>query len=283
MSNEVVKRILQGAVDMHMHAAPDPRAERSVDAYQAAVQARDLGMGGIVLKSHEYPTAPVAQLVGKLVPGIAVVGSLSLDYGVGGLNPHAVEWSAKMGARVVWMPTFDSVSNRKAKGMTGGVPLLGEDGRLLPQVQEVLEVVKKYDMVLCTGHISEREVRALSAEVFKSGISRYIMTHPFSHSMEPLSLDLQKDLAEKGAVVEHCFVATTAFSGRLDPRKIVEAVKFVGAERCLLSTDFGQAFNPTPAEGMRVMVATMLQCGLTEKELSLLVKENPRRLLGLGN
>ncbi len=69
---------------------------------------------------------------------------------------------------------------------------------------------------------------------------------------------------------------------RLDPMKIVEAARAVGAERCIMSTDLVQAHNPMPVEGMRVAIAVMLRLGLTEKEVGLLVKVNPAKLLDLN-
>ena len=68
---------------------------------------------------------------------------------------------------------------------------------------------------------------------------------------------------------------------RRDPKLMAEAIRVVGAERCILSTDLGQVYNPAPAEGMRMMIGYMLKCGLTEKEIELMVKTNPARLLGL--
>ena len=62
---------------------------------------------------------------------------------------------------------------------------------------------------------------------------------------------------------------------------ILEAVRSVGAERCIMSTDLGQAHNPAPAEGMRMAIATMLRCGLTEREIEVMIKANPAKLLGL--
>ena len=62
---------------------------------------------------------------------------------------------------------------------------------------------------------------------------------------------------------------------------MVEAIRTVGVGRCLLSSDLGQAHNPPPAEGMKMMIATMLSGGLSEKEIEIMVKINPARLLGL--
>ena len=49
-------RLLEGALDIHVHIAPDPRVQRRGSAIDVAQQALQMGMGGVVLKSHEYPT-----------------------------------------------------------------------------------------------------------------------------------------------------------------------------------------------------------------------------------
>ena len=68
---------------------------------------------------------------------------------------------------------------------------------------------------------------------------------------------------------------------RRDPQLMVEAIRTVVAERCILTTDLGQAYNPAPAEGMRMMIGYMLKYGFKEKEIELMVKTNPSKLLGL--
>ena len=105
---EIMMKMIEGSVDFHIHVSPDPFVERIADAHEVALQARQIGMKAVVLKSHAYPTAPLAQMAGKAVEGIEVAGSLALNDGVGGINPRAVEVSARMGARVVWMPTLSS-------------------------------------------------------------------------------------------------------------------------------------------------------------------------------
>ena len=79
--------------------------------------------------------------------------------------------------------------------------------------------------------------------------------------------------------MEYCFV--TVLEGKLDPKSVAKAIRAVGVERCILSTDLGQARNPTPVEGMRTMLAAMMNNGFTDKEVEILVKTNPARLLGL--
>src|SRR5438477_11277506 len=74
---------LSGAIDMHAHADPDG-VPRKMDAVDLARLAKERGMRGIVLKNHYEPTASLAYIVRKVVPGIEVFGGISLDLTVGG-------------------------------------------------------------------------------------------------------------------------------------------------------------------------------------------------------
>ncbi len=278
-----IDRILHGSIDMHVHNGPDPRVDRKVDALQAAHQAQEAGMRGLVLKSHEYPTAPIAYIVNKIVSGTTVFGSITLNNEVGGLNTHAVIASAKLGAKVVWMPTFSSAHDLKRKKIfEGGISLIDDNKVLLPVVKEILDIIKEYNLVVATGHISAPEVFSLVEEASNKGISKIVITHPLSPEVGPcLNLEEQKQLSDRGAFIEHPYNLTAPLMDNLDPMKLVDAVKAVGAEHCIMSTDFGQVFNPAPAEGMRAMIATMLDCGITEKEMDIMVKSNPAKLLDL--
>src|SRR5258706_3100869 len=86
---------LSGAIDMHAHSDPDG-VPRKIDAVDLARRAKERGMRAIVLKNHYEPTASLAYIVRKDVPGIEVFGGISLDLTVGGVNPAAVEWMTKV-------------------------------------------------------------------------------------------------------------------------------------------------------------------------------------------
>ena len=280
MSN--ADRLVEGAVDIHVHFAPDPKVERRGSAIEIAEQAAEMGMQALVLKSHEYPTQPVAYTVSQIVPDITLIGGIALDYEVGGLNPAAIEATANMGGRVVWMPTYSAQADRQHKGLSGGIFLLDDNGKLLPEVYAILEVVKAYDMVLATGHISTPECMALVSEAKDLGINRVVVTHgttsAFWTGMTPEDM---KTMAGMGAYVEHCLHVMMPMTYRMPPQDLVEVIRTIGTENCIISTDFGQDFHPMPAEGLRMGIATLLKAGLDEVELGMLVKDNPARLLGL--
>ena len=280
MSN--VDRVLEGAIDIHVHIAPDPLVERRADTIDVARQAQEMGMQGLVLKSHQYPTHPVAYTVSQIIPQLTLIGGIALDVEVGGLNPMAVEATAQMGGRVVWMPTYSARADRETKGLSGGIYLLDDDGRLVPEVSAVLEVIKSHDMVLATGHISTAESMALIQGARNMGIHRLVVTHATTMTYwTGMTVEDMKALVGMGAYIEHCMHVMMPTTYRMEPKDMVKTISAIGPEKCILSTDFGQDYHPMPAEGMRMGVATMLRSGLEEVEVGMLVKDNPARLLGL--
>jgi hypothetical protein len=278
--------LLKDAIDMHMH--PGPGTMCRLDATEAARQALQAGMKAIVLKSHPGGVA-VANMVSQLIPGIKVIGSVTLNYEVGGLNPHAVSSAAMYGAKVVWMPTFassNSINKMRALGLPlegAGISLLDNTGKLVPEVQRILALVKKFDMVLASGHISPEEDFALFTEAKKIGINKMVITHPTDAEFleKTCTIEELQKLAKMGAYSEFTLVGILPNEFCHDPAKIVENIKAIGPEHCIISTDLGQPQNPLPVEGMRLFIATLLHHGLTQKEVEYLVKVNPARLLGL--
>lgn len=282
-----IDQLLVGAVDMHMHPGPAGGPCR-LDAIEAARQAQQAGMRAIVLKSHAY-TAAVACIVSQLVPGIKVIGSLCLDYEIGGLNFHALENAARLGAKIVWMPTFSS-ANSINKMRALGVPLEGDGisiidgaGRLVPEMGRILSLIKQYDMVLATGHISPQETFALIEEAKRMGIRKFIITHPTDKEFAEklLSLEELKELARMGAFIEFTLVGMLPNEFGHDPAEVARTIQSIGAAHCIISTDLGQPQNPLPVEGMRLLIATLLRHGITAEEIETMVKVNPAKLLDL--
>jgi len=288
MADPNLDELLRGAIDMHLHTSPDVMPGR-VDALEAAKQARQVGMRAIVIKNHSYPTTPLAMMVGQLIPEVAVLGSICLDYDIGGLNADALEKHADMGARVVWMPTFSSANSRPAMRKLGlklegeGFSIIDARGRLVSEIEKILEIIKAHGMVLATGHVSPHESLALVKRARAAGIEKIVITHPSdaefvvqAHTLE----ELQR-LAGMGAFIEQTFVTMLPTEWSHPPGPRVKVIKTIGVEHCIMSTDLGQFWNPTPAEGMRLFMATLLRNGVSAREIEVMVKENPARLLGL--
>jgi hypothetical protein len=283
-----VDELVAGSIDMHMHPGL-PMGFSRVDAIEAARQAQQAGMKAIVLKSHNY-TAAVALIVNQLVPNIKVVGSICLDYEIGGLNIHALENSAALGAKVVWMPTFssaNSINMMRAQGLPlkgEGFSIIDKAGKLVPEMEPILSLIQKNNMVLATGHISPQEILVLVEEAQRVGIKKIIITHPTDKEFmeEVLTIEEMQQLANAGAFIEFTIIGILPNEFGHDPAQLAQVIKTIGAEHCIVSTDLGQPQNPLPVEGMRLFISTLLHHGITPEEIELMVKKNPAGLLDLS-
>ena len=275
--NDQVDEILKGSFDLHVHTRPDPADSLRMDALDTGRHAHEAEMAGFVLKSHYYPTAPLAQVLSRVYPGLRVAGSVVLNREVGGLNPDAVLAAADLGARVVWMPTLSADFHLSKQGRGPGLRLTSDDGELLPQIQPILETVLSHDILLASGHVSPQESIALFRAARDMGIQRMVVTHPAGDArMEEL-----REMVSLGAHVEYTFLACMPSRNKATPAQVVEAVRTLGVEHCVVTTDFGQWMNPPPAEGMRMAIAELLNAGLAAHEVTSLVKTNPLELAGL--
>ncbi len=285
----IIDDLVRGSIDMHCHHSPAIIIPGRMDALETARQARQMGMRALVLKSSYFPTAPIADIVNQLVPEVKCFGGICLDYEIGGLNVIALETSAKMGCKMVWMPTHSSLNSRanmrKLPGASlegDGFSILDSGGKLVPEIDKILAIIKKYDMVLANGHISPKETFALFAAAREKGISRLVVTHGlWTNGLVRFTLDELKQLGQMGAYIENCYVGFLPTDFRNDPKPMADAIKYISAEHCVMSTDLGQYYNPSPAEGMRMFIALLLKYELSAPEIEFMAKKNPAKLLGL--
>ena len=281
---KTVDGLVQGSLDLHAHFAPDSRRERCVDAGTILETANDLGMRGVALKSKDYSTYPLAYMGKQRFPHMDPLGALCLDRDVtGGLNPHAVKSAGRLGTRIVWLPTFSSVGDRALAGREEeGISCIDKEQELNPETVEVLKAIKQYDMVLATGHITTEETMAVVHKAKELGIDRIIITHPITARSGGIpTMEQMKHYASLGCYLEHCAYGLMPIGQVITPKELAAAIREVGPEHCIMSTDFGQVWNPPPAYGMKSFIALMLAQGLTDEEVELMVKGNPARLCGL--
>jgi hypothetical protein len=257
-------------------------------------------MRAIVVKSHHHDTATdVAALRahGIDASGIDVFGGIALNTQVGGLNPHAVNLSLAMGGKVVWFPTIASPKHiehhrehPQLKFPSLAVDLIPEepidvfangDGALRPEVHEILRMIGEADAVLASGHMPAQSIIAVFAAAKEHGVRRMIVNHP--NFVIEASKDEVKQLVELGALIEHslCMYDEESSFHNWQIDTLVDWVRWVGPEHSSLGSDLGQAGNPFPADSFRKICSRLLEAGMTEAEVRLLVADNPARLIGI--
>jgi hypothetical protein len=279
---------LAGVIDLHCHTGPDT-VPRSVNDFELARLARDAGMRGLVLKNHFTPTGDRAQLVMREVPGLEVFGGIVLNRAVGGLNAEAVRRMIAMEGkrgRVVWLPTFDAECQVKFSKENRPFVSVVRDGRPVPELAEIFQLIAQNDLVLATGHSSADESVILVDAAKRAGVKHLLITHVLAEAQHAKPEHLRK-FAEQGAFME------ITWSGLLPPvgavnvglplalQDCTRAIATVGAEHFFISSDLGQAGNPLHPDGLRAFIATLRKEGVSDREIDLLARKNPARLLGL--
>lgn len=285
------RELLKGAVDFHIHTGPDIYP-RLVNDIEVAKQAKKAGMKAVLIKSHATITADRAQMA-QFVTGFPVFGGVALNWQVGGLNKYAVECAAKMGAKQVWMPTTHTANYLKyvdhvpmfAKAMpkdVKGITILQEGGRLVAEISPILDIIAKNGMILATGHLAPEEGLILIREAKRAGVEKIVVTHPVA-SFVNYSVDQMREALNAGATyLEHVFNdCTPQVADPLPPSALGEAIKAIGPEYCIMSTDSGQVVNPPPVKVMTRYIQEMLEYGFSEKSIRMMTAKNPARILGL--
>ncbi|WP_213774554.1 DUF6282 family protein [Bradyrhizobium sp. dw_78] len=294
---------LDGYYDLHMHSAPAPFV-RIGDSADIARWCAGAGMAGIVIKSHFESTVSKVHharcAVADSHPDFRIFSSITLNRGVGGINPGAVELALQQGAKVVWLPTLDAAAHAEAYGSGGTygfkamtltsrrnrpsplLSVLDGSGKLTTETREVIDLVKDYDAILGTGHISKREIFPVADYAFGIGLARVVITHP-ELATPKLDVPTMVELAKMGAYMEFCAVDLFPKFYCISLKELMEAIDAVTPSRTILSSDGGQPFNPPPHEAIRIVIQSMYDSGLPIETIETICRNNQRALLGLSD
>lgn len=280
-----VWKLMDGAIDVHVHSGPDAYNTRVYDELELAIQACQIGMKAVVFKCHSTPSARSTYIVQKDVnqwaeehnkKKIDIFGGVVLNYSVGGLNPEAVNVSYRIGGKVVWLPNLDASFHHKVMGIPGGIEVLDENDHIVPPLREIFTMIAEGDMVLSLCHQSTKERFILIDEARKAGIKRIEVCHP-NQITAKMTFDQMKIAADKGAYISFYCAGFRPLQWSWDD--FMQATKVVGFNRVIASTDCGNFEFPSPADAMRLLITGMLTRGIPDEDVEKMVKINPSALL----
>ena len=319
------QRLLEGAIDIHVHAGPHIfSSPRRVDPIEAATQARTAGMRAIVYMDVFESSTGTAWIVSRVVSDFTVFGGIILNTNYGGMNPRAVKTAlyygagakfvsfgahstyyqaSKEGRRIdgQFVPLSDLYPKFVEEELSRAIRIPIEDDPS-PQLHEILQLISDHPHVyLNTGHVSNEEAMRLVDLAVEYGISKVLVASTVTKNM---SIEQQQLAASKGAFLEHTLAAFTHTTpipkthyyvereyAAMDEglakesgggvRGVSEQIQAVGPEHCIIATDFGIYTLPPPVEGLREFIACLLDLGISEDDIKLMVQHNPARLLGL--
>jgi len=295
-------------IDFHVHVGPEFLARR-YDAFKIAEEAERDGFG-CVLKNHFLATTGVAAQA-RLHRPATILGSVTLNHSVGGLNPEAIRAAQSVNKGrsmdrspddvpfVVWMPTIHAESHLSHNGRHDlstawgveerycrtfppgtGITLWepgGEGTEIKAVVFDILDLIKAYNLILATGHLSGPEVKALVIAAHDRGLRRIIVTHPFYAAVN-LSVHEQAELAERdGVYIEHCH--SNLEIDHIPIEQYAESIREVSPAHVVLTSDVGQPHTPPVGEALSDFMRQFRALGLGEDQLAQMLIENPHRLI----
>ncbi|MGW2763690.1 DUF6282 family protein [Streptomyces sp. NPDC001275] len=177
------------------------------------------------------------------------------------------------------------------------------EGPVPDDLAEILQLIaERPDVHLNTGHVSVEEAFRLVDLAIEFGIQKIVVAHPCRGRM---TTGQQKELAAKGVLLEGAvsdwmfhrglprtnyyverewadeiagIANSPEFSGIMPWAK---QIREVGIEHFILGTDYGIRSGPTPVEGMRTLISSLLDLEFKPEEITTMVKDNPAQLLGI--
>lgn len=284
----MAKVSMKGVIDMHVHTNPDLRI-RAYDDFQLCDAAVRVGARAIVIKTHLGYTANRAYLVNrynKIVHGdndFTMYGSVTLNRGVGGINPLAVENALKLGAKVVWLPTQHARRHLEMmKQPTDKAVDIVRDGKVVPELEDVFRLVKDHKAVLGTAHVSPEEAFVVVEAARKAGVENLVVTHPEWWLVGMSVEDQIRLVKDYDVVLERCF-AQNMGGGKYKSNLAdnLEIIKAVGYKNVMVDTDGGQTENPNWEIAMEMYMQYLLDNGIPEEHIRYMTHDLPCRLLGI--
>lgn len=128
------------------------------------------------------------------------------------------------------------------------------------------------------GGLSPRAVQA----AFRHGARVFMPTTHANWSLSRPTLENQRALIARGAFIEYVAVSLVSpVFYEQDVKELAAWMKELGPEQLVLASDLGQMSSPPPPEGLRMLVAALLQHGVPYESLETMLKINPARLLNL--
>tara|TARA_Y100000588_G_C14264598_1_gene929238 strand:- start:1841 stop:2728 length:888 start_codon:yes stop_codon:yes gene_type:complete len=287
--------LLEGSIDLHAHIFPqvfleEPGRVRDHEWAELAIQS---GMKGFVMKSHLWPTMAQASLINQVYKNFNAMGAIVLNSNVGGISPFAAESATRLGAKIIWMPTYTTKNDIKKGAYSKQIEtaykqpppkknlsIFDKDGEIAQEVNLVLEIARDANIAIATGHLSAEEGVALAKRASKIGLKKFIFTHPIISVVGATEEQLM-EVSNLGYFIEFTWISAFPMWQGLDPNLIAKFAKKIGPHRCLMTTDAQLDWNPPPPEMLRMFIASMLRIGLKSQEIRLMVQENPSRLVDL--
>jgi hypothetical protein len=251
----------------------------------------------VITKDHDYSGVMTAALIARHHPELRtkVYSSIVLNNVIGGFNPYAVEHTAAMGGKIVFMPTLAAENHLRWEKTSGwvhpastqkirpasAIPVLDANKHLRDEVKEVLDIIAKNDLALASGHLHISETWLVFEEAQKRGVKRMVLTHP--EEIVGASFNDVRGIAAMGAFVEHslCMFLEGSKFKVCDGEDLKKHIDAAGISQTILCSDLGQVGTFSPLEGFRRGVKLCIDLGYGDDDIHAMVSTNAAKAFDL--
>lgn len=294
-----LSKLMQDTVDCHINMGQDfsgmrhpvfgkdNPADRPYDDIDIAIRASEAGMKGIVFTSHVGPAFFRVPLIQKVVNewaedtgkrGVKVVGSVTLNYAMGGLNPEVVRMMARFGGKVLCMPTTDGWHDLSIRGIAGGIELV-KNGKIVPELEEIIGITADNDMVMDISHVNALQRFTILDDAKAAGVKGFYVFNPMPKGNIGATDEQWVELAKKGLKLMPAGNTIT------NPERFNETWNLmmkVGVDSLVSGTDLNNWHEAIhPVDGLRSFMIYVLNKGMSESDIEKMFKANPAKLLDL--
>jgi hypothetical protein len=210
-------------------------------------------------------------------------GSITMNRVVGGINPKAVDTALKLGAKVVWLPTQSAKGHMSKMGqdLTGCVETV-RDGKIVPELKEVFQLIKDHDAVLGTGHVSPEEAFVVVEAARDMGLKKVVVTHPEWWIVGMSVEDQIRLVKDYDVILERCYAQNMGggkYKSNLPDNLAI--IHEVGYKNVMVDTDGGQTENPHWELAMEEYMQYLADHGIPEEQIHYMTHTIPAGLLGI--
>jgi len=301
MDDKELADLVAQSYDLHFHIGPDILPRKYT--VEELVKEEAGKIRGVALKSHSFPTIGLINSV-KERDDLTLIGSVTLNYFMGGFNSSAIYASAVMSREnpiFVWFPTVHAENHLlhnkseyeippewvkdpnfkpRLKWDLKAIKVTDWAGKLIRKAEYCLNMMQKMNCILATGHVSSAEMEKLAEAALSRGI-KTIITHPMQRDIA-MPLETQVRLAKMGAYIEYCYIMylDRDFPQDYPLEEQVRCMKAIGSDHVILTSDGGQSRNPGSSEAMKAYIKLLEEKGLDKKDIKKMVVDNPKKIIG---
>ena len=278
---EQLSPLIQGAWDIHVHAAPSlfPRCS---DAWDLANCCRSYEMKGLVLKCHQGSSVETAAMLQRSFPDLAIYGGVTLNHYVGGINPYAVDACIQLGGKIVWLPTIHSCHHGQTMGCLGGfhfqntrdrkvaktgLSIFDHRQRLTAEIKEIVALLAGQNVVLASGHLAPAEIFALQKYIIQECLDVPLLLNHVLFTIPDLTIAQLQQLVHPGTWFEIVYFSISSLGPSSTGQAIAAAIKAIPHANWIMASDSGQPQNPPAPVALNHLIRESLQSGVLEAQL----------------